>query len=388
MIWPTIPKPDEMTHDSIKWAFNNYTLRYLVHCEYDDPITDLQNKLELYGMSVLYNFKKMYTASTAEYNPIENYDRTEDSETKNTGTDTIKNKGKTTNKEGGTDTNRINGTQTHENSGTDTSTVEYGTTDKTKYNTTVRHDKTGHDTRIDDLTVNLTRSGTDTHTTDGSVVTQTDGLEKKTENTTTTDDETSGGRDTDHKGVTTTDSVTGDNSTAWFDTKKSSQSGSDYTEYGKTTNKTVSASGSGSVETDGTVNQTNDTVITDEYGSSDITKNTGTVKQEYASGDMEVKTGYDEMSKTGTDTQSATLNSTATITTNNTNATEYGKTEDATNESEESKEYGSATQVVSHIHGNIGVTTNQQMINSEIELRSRYLADLWVIGFISRYTVV
>ena len=84
-------------------------------------------------------------------------------------------------------------------------------------------------------------------------------------------------------------------------------------------------------------------------------------------------------------TEDTTYGKTEDTTYGKTEDTTYGKTEDTTYDSEVKNEYNSSEattygttfkhahtgneQFASHVHGNIGVTTSQQMIQSEIELR-------------------
>lgn len=78
-------------------------------------------------------------------------------------------------------------------------------------------------------------------------------------------------------------------------------------------------------------------------------------------------TGSQLNAKSGQDTSSVTTENTN----SNTNETAYGATMSTT----------------SNIHGNIGVTTNQTMINAEIEMRSQNLLENILERFINLYTV-
>ena len=61
---------------------------------------------------------------------------------------------------------------------------------------------------------------------------------------------------------------------------------------------------------------------------------------------------------------------------------------DISSESATTTNYGKNTNVTSHLHGNIGVTTNQHMIQEEIELRKYSLVYDIIDTFISKYTVL
>lgn len=85
----------------------------------------------------------------------------------------------------------------------------------------------------------------------------------------------------------------------------------------------------------------------------------------------------ESVTNTGSDTDTQSYGKVETVTNKlsgaNTDTTEYGKGEDVTN--------------TNHIHGNIGVTTNQQMLESEINLRIKYnlydiISDLFEKEFI------
>lgn len=92
----------------------------------------------------LYNWKKLYDTLNIDYNPIENYDRTEDiTDTRRTDRTTVgkasgKNGEKIINKETGEDTETTTGKATGENT--------EKTTDSRTTNTTVKHDVSAENT--------------------------------------------------------------------------------------------------------------------------------------------------------------------------------------------------------------------------------------------------
>lgn len=81
----------------------------------------------------------------------------------------------------------------------------------------------------------------------------------------------------------------------------------------------------------------------------------------------------------------------ATTTTSNTGTQKTTKSGTDSNNSESvtssEMSYGGTEKTTSNIHGNIGVTTNQQMIESEIEMRKRNLLENIVEQFINFTTV-
>lgn len=386
--WNNISLPDTMDVENIKSAFDCYNLRYLIHAKNDYPALALNLKLKTYSVIVYENFVKMCAAYDVKYNPVENYDRTELTQNISDGNDTFKTSGSDITSDGGVDVFKKSGTEKTEKRGGDENKTEYGSVDSIIKDIAVKTDHTGFDTRTDDITTENRKEGQDEHITDGSVITQTDGLSDITTNSSGTDHDSISGQDIEYKGTASTDSVTGDNATSWYDSKKIANSGQDRTEYGKKTDRTKSDTGSSVTKTDDVVNQTNDTTLTDKYGSTDNEHVDGTVTTSYNSGEVQKTTGTDNLNKSGQDVLTTTFNNDSTIINDLQNRAEYGKTETTEYGKSEVTEYGKKEYVESRIHGNIGVTTNQQMISAEIDLRSKYLADLWVIGFISRHTVV
>lgn len=242
------------------------------------------------------NFDRTMAALTAEYNPIENYDRNEKwrrtpdltDEERNTGSDTL----------------ATSGTDTTSSSGTDTDTLS------------------GQDTD--------TLSGIDTDTLSGS-----DNVER----THTNYDEA------------TTRTYTGYN-------EKNVKTGTD------TTERTVSAfDGSGyqpaekTVETFGSVQDSKD--ITGSY--KDDKKITGSYKDTTTYGKVDT-TAYGKV-----DTMA--YGKVDTMTYGKSDTTTYGKTDTQTFGKISTDRHTGKEDFESRIHGNIGVTTSQQMIESELELR-------------------
>ena len=59
-----------------------------------------------------------------------------------------------------------------------------------------------------------------------------------------------------------------------------------------------------------------------------------------------------------------------------------------TSDTESRTNYGKSTDVETHLHGNIGITTNQSMISDEISLRRYSLVYDIIDTFITKYTVL
>ena len=112
-----------------------------LECLFPDPDT-MKTMIGLWSKLNISVWERIFTASQLEYNPIENYNRTELETISDDRTDT--HSGNDINKQTGTDTRLLDNTQTH--SGSDTHT------------TSETH--TGTDTH----TISETHSGTDTHT--------------------------------------------------------------------------------------------------------------------------------------------------------------------------------------------------------------------------------
>ena len=195
----------------------------------------------------------------ATYNPIENYDRTED--------ETI------------SGTRETSGSTTDTHSGTDTTTSNGSTS--------------GSDTH----------SGTDTTTSSGS----------------TSGSEAHSGTDTITDSVTRETEIAGFNSSSYSDANKETESGTHGTAHGETVTTSEQKSGSESVA--------HGEVIT---------------KAEQNSGTETIAHGH--IVTTGSE---------------------------GTEESETARE--------SHVHGNIGVTTSQQMLEAEIELANKF----WIYDYIA-----
>ena len=114
---------------SDKSTFINNLLMEVAELEvlYTDP-SFMKFAIENWSKKEVYTWNRVYAAANAEYNPIENYDRKEQSTDtteatrQHSGTDTITNSGKDTTQMSGTDSSTNTGTQTVMNSGSDATT--------------------------------------------------------------------------------------------------------------------------------------------------------------------------------------------------------------------------------------------------------------------------
>ena len=138
MAYPALFTADDKT------TFLNNLLMEVAELEviYTNP-SFMKFAIENWSKKELYTWERIYAASTAEYNPIENYNRMEESTDttegtrKHTGTDTTTNTGTDTTTNSGTDTVTNSGKDTTQASGTDTSsnTVTNSGSDATTHQT-------------------------------------------------------------------------------------------------------------------------------------------------------------------------------------------------------------------------------------------------------------
>ena len=135
--------PDDFTEDDKELFINNL----LMECaELEVLFTDpdfMKNAIGVWSAKEVYVWNRLYEAVTADYDPIENYNRHEETDDQNRGTVT----------HGGTDSTTGSGNDTLENSITsfnnntyaphDKAVMGKGTTEATSYGHTVT-DATGH----------------------------------------------------------------------------------------------------------------------------------------------------------------------------------------------------------------------------------------------------
>ena len=265
-----------------------------LECLFPDPDT-MKTMIGLWSKLNISVWERIFTASQLEYNPIENYNRTELETISDDRTDT--HSGNDVNKLTGTDTRLLDNTQTHSGSDTHTTSETHTGTDTH----TISETHSGTDTH----TISETHSGTDTHTTS----------------------ETHSGTDTTTNSITAYDA----NTQYVHDTSALLHghgiSGSDALAYGH------SIAGSDALAHGESISGSDALAHGESISGSDA----------LAHGHKIVDDGSDSIT--------------------------YGKTETLTH-GEKIVSEGDITKN-SHISGNIGVTTSQQMLEQEIEISAK-----------------
>lgn len=339
------------------------------------------------------NWDKEYEALKIDYSPIENVDAYVTETTDRTGSGNHSE----TLTDTGTDNHSKTGTETLTQSGTDT-TAKTGTetlTDKGTETTT----KTGTDT--------LTQSGTDTNTktgTESANRTSTDTTSTNTENHVEGTDNTDTYHHeaikefTDNPGgkSTTENSVYGYNSTTPADDSKSVTTVNqkvttfrrtlsvEYDENGdpikdKDGNTTPArTNNSDQVEGNHTETTTTDTTAKDVL--EDTNKTTYDVTEKDVK-DFTDTTKYNTTEETSTDkTDTTTYDTEETEAIDKTDTTSYNVSDEETLDLQHKRDGSESStgkeEHALHRHGNIGVTTNQQMITEELELRKINFYDI------------
>lgn len=275
------------------------------------------------------NWTFEYNALFSDYNPIENYNADETETINQTGSKT--GSGNTTNT--GTDTTQHTGTDTLTRSGTDT------------------HAESGTDSTIDGGTDQFQDSGTDTNTNTG------------------TDDFKNTGDDITKNTGTTTDTNTNENGTSVVANEIYGYNSSDAADDSKSTT---------------TVNQT----IVDKR-EDDLTTTLTHGLDTLETKNLVDTTNY---GKTTTETKNLSSDTTYGHTDKETIDISEGTNYNSVNErtldlkstsSETENTTGDTTRTLKR-HGNIGVTTSQQMIESELELRKKFFFEI-VFSDIDKY---
>ena len=285
----------------------------------------MKSAITLWSRKECPTWNRIYAAAQLEYNPIENYDRQEET------TDSTE----ASKQHSGTDTTTNTGTDTRTNSGKDTTQF------------------TGTDT--------ITNTGTDTTTNSGSDVVSNTG----------TDTVTNSGKDTTQ--LSGSDSLT--------------NSGSDVTTMGG--QDTSSSSGSKSVTNSGTDTTTNK--IAAFNSSTLVDHDTSALAHGHAT------------SETTSDSVTVTHGQTETLAHGHVETTQHGKKEELTHGHVEALQHGhtealqhgltiedeSETTRTSRIHGNIGVTTSQQMLEQELEVAPKLnIINIMIDSFKNRFCIL
>lgn len=308
----------------------------------------LAEQIGIWGEQQQDNFAMLWAAFTATYNPIHNYDRTEEeTETPNI---TIEDSGSLNMARSGEDGYKQNGTDKIVRSGSDTNTAS-GTDSL---------NRSGSDTNTASGTDSLNRSGTDTSTLSGSDTSAKGG----------TDTVTASGTDTvAHSG---TDKLTKDNraynSGTLITTGEdvSTRDLSDSTTYGKKDIITHEA----------------DEVYM--YGKKDSRETSGEESTTYGRKDSRQTSGEESTTYGRKDSRETSEEESTTYGRGNTIT--YGRKDDHTSHNTRT-ETGERRRNV-RAFGNIGVTTSVRMLQQELAMRREfdpynYLADIFADEFLS-----
>ena len=344
--------------------FGDYTMSTYICNDSLSPESDFIATLQNYWNIRKMAYEKINKAIISEYNPIDNYNLTEvvkrkmSEEGTKTGTETLMQTGTDTVTKTGNDLLEKTGNEKLQQAGTDTFT------------------KTGDVKVVNKNDSTNTTTGTDT-TTETRNESKTETIKGK--DSTTNNKTVIAGISTVTSNAATT--VTSTNSVSAYDVATLSEHDKNVTNAGETS-QTVTNSGQDATKEDGTfatektITDTNgidtDTTLThnvtvaDVQNISDITTHNTTDTNTKALTDTTTYDTSNKMSYNTIDTSSKDNTDTTTYDINNNNVT----TDDST-----------LTR-----SGNIGVTTSQQMIESEYTLRLKYsLIELFVTEFIRNY---
>lgn len=373
--------------------------------QYDGALSSYVNLLQEWLLVFNWNnftnakfssYERIFNALNAVYSPIENTDRYSDITDTHTGTDSLAKTGSDTTATTGTDGVKFSVTDTTEN-----------VVDKTygKAGSEIMS-KTGDDTTTYNNTITTTFNDTDTTTYAGSETNTRSNSNSTTYGKTVTETISGSEQDTTTKQGSILENVDDDEYTFPFNGQskahtlhKDRWTNSRYGKYNDdnadpqndpysevsektyTGRENVNAdSGSDSSTENGTDTKSfTDRSDTSTKKGTDTEKKCGDDKVSY---DSKETTTFDQRSdtETGTDTTTVTRDSGETTTHDTQVTTNYGGTDTTT--------YNTTDKHVEHTHGNIGVTTNQEMINEELRLRlESNLIDMIIDDYISSITL-
>ena len=335
----TVPAPFNM--DIVK---NEIMKRCgLLQPVYGEPLV-FKGLCKMWFDSNQWNFEHLAKVYNASYSPIENVYESDHWLEKNSGTDKTVNGGKDIDTLSGSDALVNTGKDIDTFSGEDTFT--HGETHTQSGQDTLTHGETHTESGSDTLTHG------ETHTLSG------------TDTMTHGEKHTLSGTDTVTNGLTTEHQVSAYNSAGYQSDTKNINSGDDKTTYGKTD------TASGDDKTKYGKTDTASGIDTTGYGKTDTasgTDTTGYGKTDTASGTD--TTGYGKID---------TMEYGKTETTNygKRDTMMYGKTEDFT--------HGHNVQYDRLRHGNIGVTSNNQLINQELAMLAKFNPYDWIAAKFER----
>lgn len=247
-------------------------------------------------------FNRWVSALSIEYNPLENYDRNEEWEDTNTGTQTVNDTGTQTTTNTGTETTTNTGTETTTNTGTETTT------------------NTGTQTTTNTGTETTTNTGTQTSVASGSEATVKTGSEKE---------QADGGSTTENQTSAYDSSTYSPKDKSIFDTDQSNE---------RTYND-----------------------VTDTHTLNDLTNE--------RTDDLTAERTDD---LTAERTDNLTAERTDNLTAERTDNLTAERTDNLTAERTDDLQSQRTDDLTAHhegrVHGNIGVTTSQQMLTAELDL--------------------
>ena len=290
----------------------------------------LKTAIRLWFARNFLNFDRTMEALTAEYNPIENYDRYVDWTRTPDLTDTSEHTGDDTLSHSGDDTLKHSGDDTLSHTGDDT--IKHTGDDTLKFtgDDTIKH--TGDDTlgHTGDDTLAYSKKDTTTHDYTGNdPYTET----MKMTGPHTTEEQVSSYDNSSYQPSKKTIETFGDGVTDREDERKFGGKYKDEVDYGHEEKTTYNSDQKTTYNSDEKTEYNSDRKT--EYNSDEKTEYNSDQKTTY---DSEQKTTYDSEQKTTYD---------STLTGRHTGTEEYTE----------------------HTHGNIGVRSSQELINQEIELR-------------------
>lgn len=355
------------------------------------------------------NYNRIYQALTVKYSPIENTDKYAEWSDSHTGSDTNTKTGKDALSRTGNNTDIKSGTDTLQHTGNDkttdigsntltkegtetttkggTDSIQYGATntetknlvDTTTYNgsevntaggtDTVSIDKTTTTNHNTTDTTNIAGTETDTLVKSGSILENNDtdvyeypfnGSTKQATSHTDNRTNTRYGKYKDANGDPTPDEYKETNTknyngrsdtTTHTGDDTVTEQGTDTTTYGKTDTKTF--------------NDRNDSLT---QTGTDVNAKSGTDTTTYDTSDNLTFTDRKDINAIDT-TSTTTYGGIDTQNYNSSLKTDFNSTDTTTYDTTDTSNYGSKMEHIEHAHGNIGVTTNQAMINEELSLR-------------------
>ena len=263
-------------------------------------------------------FDRWVSALSIEYNPLENYDRNEEWEDTNTGTQTVDNTGTQTTTNTGTQTVDDTGTQTTTNTGTQT-------VDDTGTQTTTN---TGTQTTTNTGTQTTSNTGTQTSVASGSESTVKSGSEKE---------QADGGSTTENQTSAYDSSTYSPKDKTIFDTDQSNE---------RTYND-----------------------VTDTHTLNDLTNERTDDLSAERTDDLKAERTDDLTAERTDDLQSKRTDD---LTAERTDDLQSKRTDDLTAERTDDLQSKRTDDLTTHhegrVHGNIGVTTSQQMLTAELDL--------------------